>query len=86
MQTWTKKNCTSRLKRAREKERAEHSQVHVVMHRILPPLVPFSPPPALFLSLHVWMLLTPESPAVCALPSSVSAFYDCYLHLQEQSV
>lgn len=38
---------------------------------------PTLPPP--FLLLLVWMSLT-QSPAVCALPSSISAFYDCYLH------
>lgn len=39
---------------------------------------PPTPPPP-FLLLLVWMSLT-QSPAVCALPSSISAFYDCYLH------
>lgn len=50
------------------------------------PTVTLPPSPSPFVSLLVWMRLTPESPAVCALPSSVSAFYDCYLHLVERSV
>ena len=72
-----------------------HIQMQLRMHWMHPSLISvtvffffffFFTRLSLFLLLRVWMSLPPESPAVCALPSSVSAFYDCYLHLVERSV
>lgn len=64
----------------------EASQVRAVTHRrLLFRSSPRSPPATSFLSLLVCLRLTPETPAVCALPSSVSAFYGWYLHLGDPS-
>lgn len=45
-----------------------------------------SPPPHHSCCCLSGWVLTPKSPAVCALPSSVSVFYDCYLCLVVRSM